>query len=520
MHAGGDGAHAVHTDAAGIHEGGGGDRRVEQRLEGGVAAARLQAGGDADAGELAGAAQTVALFLQILVAGVRQHLVDHGVIVAAVVGGAARDGVGKFLAPDHVAPANFQPVEAERIRHLVHGALERQIGRPLAEAAHRLLRGLIGHHGNRAILHAFDLVRADDGADRLAELERRTTGIGADILQRTHFHRAHDAVVVEGDLHVEQPLRPMGVAAAHVLQPVLDQPHREAEPAREIAAEHGVLDAALDAVAAAHVHVVMHAHRRHRNLQRDADLVGVTRHLDRGIDVEHLAPGVPARRHAEGLDRHRGAAAPFHPQREMARAVLEILLDLAPDEGLVEQHVGAVRLVHQHGAGLNRLFGVEHEGQLLVGDSDFLRRVFGKCAGIGDHGRDPFAGIARDIGRQRPARHVRRVEPGHQRQRGLRQFVPIQHVMHARHGQRRALVDCLDARRRVGAGHQRDVAHMGQIDIGDELPLADHEAAVLAHAAVGRDVAVAVGAHLLKLRGLLAPRMRSAASAIASTICA
>ena len=96
----------------------------------------------------------------------------------------------------------------------------------------------------------------------------------------------------------------MRVAAAHVLQPVLDQPHRKAEPAGEIAAEHGVLDAALDAVAAAHVYVVMHAHRRHRNLKRNADLVGVTRHLDRGIDVEHVPPRVPTRHHAEGLDRH------------------------------------------------------------------------------------------------------------------------------------------------------------------------------------------------------------------------
>ena len=82
----------------------------------GVAAGRLEAGGDADAGELAFAAQPVALLFQLLVIRVGQHLVDHGVVVAAVVGGAARDHVGKFVAADHVAPAHFQPVEAEHVR--------------------------------------------------------------------------------------------------------------------------------------------------------------------------------------------------------------------------------------------------------------------------------------------------------------------------------------------------------------------------------------------------------------------
>ena len=68
------------------------------------------------------------------------------------------------------------------------------------------------------------------------------------------------------------------------------------------------------------------------------------------------------------------------------------------------------------------------------------------------------------------------------------------------------------------AGHQRDMLHFGQIDIGDEFALAGHEAAVLAHAAVGGNVAVAGFAHLRSSEGRLAPRMRSAASAIASTI--
>ena len=175
--------------------------------------------------------------------------------------------------------------------------------------------------------------------------------------------------------------------------------------------------------------------------------------------------------------------------------------------------------MHQYGAGRDRLFGIEHEGQLLVNDAHFLRRVLGERAAVGNDRGDPFAGVARNVRCQRPARHIRRFEPVHQRQRGGGEFVAVEHVMHAGHGQRRALVDALDARRRVGAGDQRDVAHVRQLDIGDEVPLAGDKTAVLAHAAVGRDVAVGLAGHGASF-GRLTPRMRSAARAIASTICA
>ena len=61
--------------------------------------------------------------------------------------------------------------------------------------------------------------------------------------------------------------------------------------------------------------------------------------------------------------------------------------------------------------------------------------------------------------------------------------------MHAGHRQRRGLVDRDDARRRIRACHQRDMLDARRHDIGGEIALADDEAAVLAHAAVGRDEA-------------------------------
>ena len=59
---------------------------------------------------------------------------------------------------------------------------------------------------------------------------------------------------------------------------------------------------------------------------------------------------------------------------------------------------------------------------------------------------------------------------------------------------------------------------LGKIDVGDKSPFAGHKAAVLAHPPVGGNVAVAGLAHLRNSEGRLAPRMRSAASAMASTI--
>ncbi len=176
--------------------------------------------------------------------------------------------------------------------------------------------------------------------------------------------------------------------------------------------------------------------------------------------------------------------------------------------------------MHQRRAFFQRLFGVEHEGQSLVIDLDGFGGVLRERTGVGHHGGDPFAGIARDIERQRPARHVGRIEPGHQRQRGGGKLGAVDDVMHAGKAKRRALVDFLDARGGMRAGHHGDVLHVRQFDIGDEPAFAGDEAAVLAHAAVGRDVAVADLVHGFKLRGRLTPRMRSAASAIASTICA
>ena len=112
-----------------------------------------------------------------------------------------------------------------------------------------------------------------------------------------------------------------------------------------------MLDPALDAVAAADIDVVMHAHRRWP--ASSARRAIWSAYLGIWIEAQTSSisrQGSQLREHAEGLDRHGRAARPFHAQLQMMRAGGEILFDLAPDECLVEQHVGAVRLVHQRRA--------------------------------------------------------------------------------------------------------------------------------------------------------------------------
>ncbi len=459
----------------------------------------------------------------------REHLVDHGVIVAAVIGAAARDQIGKLFLADEIAAAHLDAIETEGGGDLVDRGLDRIIGRRLAEAAHGFLHRLVGRHRLRAVLHALDLVRTDDGADRLAQLERRAAGIGAGIVQRADLHRLDDAVIVEGDIDVEDALGAVGVAAAHIVEPVLDQPHRPAEPPRQMRHQHGLLDAALDAVAAADIDVLMHAHAVGGNSQRARDLVGIFRHLDRGPDVEHVAPGIPGRHDAEGLDRNGGTAAPGDAERQMPRALGEMLFDLAPHEGAVEQHVGAVRGMHRRAVRLQRLFRVDHEGQRLIVDDDFFGGVLGQRAAVGDHGHHPFAGIARLPDRERMALDHGRIEPVHQRIGRGREFVAGQHIMHARHRQRRRGIDRDDARGRMLRGQHRHMQHALERDVGDVMAVARDETAILANPAIGRDEAegCGIGVHFASTadvpagaagRGVLARRSRSAANCTASTI--
>ena len=114
-------------------------------------------------------------------------------------------------------------------------------------------------------------------------------------------------------------------------------------------------------------------------------------------------------------------------------------------------------------------------------------------ARFGDDGGDPFAGVARLTDGERIAPHFGRIEAVHQRVVAAGKLLAGQHIMHAGHRQRRRGVDRDDARGRIRRRHDARHAACRRAHVGDEMALAGDEAAILAHAALRRDVAEGAG---------------------------
>ena len=80
-----------------------------------------------------------------------ERLGDDRVVVAAVVGAAAGDQVGELVGADEIAPPHLEPVEPQRLGDAVDAGLDGVVGGGLAEAAHGLLRRLVGGDGDGVI---------------------------------------------------------------------------------------------------------------------------------------------------------------------------------------------------------------------------------------------------------------------------------------------------------------------------------------------------------------------------------
>ena len=224
---------------------------------------------------------------------------------------------------------------------------------------------------------------------------------------------------------------------------------------------------------------------------------------------------------AEGLDRHGRAAAPFDAVLERVRARGEILLDLAPDEGAVEQHVRAVRLVHQRAAGVG-LLGIEHERQRLVLDRDRLGGVLGERARCRPPPRRPIRRRSAPLStRQRIARHVRRIEAG-RAARWSRRQAPRPPARNARPASPAPRDLSIETMRAAGCGQVTSATCLtpcGTISAA-KLPLPTTKRRSSRTRRSDETKRNFPGALMAASAGWFWPRMRSAASAIASTICA
>ena len=173
-----------------------------------------------------------------------------------------------------------------------------------------------------------------------------------------------------------------------------------------------MLDAALDAVAAADIDILVHAH----SVAAGGAARGRSGPENFGIWIEAQTSrisrhGSQLRDDAEGLDRHGGAAAPAsRGTQDAADSSAKSLFDVAPDEGAVEQDVGAVVGMDRGARRIERCSPIDDVRQRLVIDRDHFGGIFGQRAGFGDHRHHPFTGIAHTLDRQRKAPHLRRIE--------------------------------------------------------------------------------------------------------------
>src|SRR5205085_12515473 len=167
-HDAGNRAVQIHAHDARVHP----CRRVvlgiEQRLETGVAAVRLETRRDADAGEPSRAARAIALFDEGRVVDRCERLIEHRVVIAGIVSRAARNAVRKLVLAYEVPPPYFDRIDAEVARDAIERALKREVGRRLAEAAYSLLGRFVREHGDRLVLDGSDAIGSADRGDRLA----------------------------------------------------------------------------------------------------------------------------------------------------------------------------------------------------------------------------------------------------------------------------------------------------------------------------------------------------------------
>jgi len=153
-------------------------------------------------------------------------------VVAAVVLGARRGGVGHLGRGDVVALAQLGGIEPEAAGEQGHRPLDREAHERLADAAVGAARALVGQDRPGFVAHRGNPVAVDD----VPELDQVVLGRRDEVLALVgdvaDGERQQGAVRAVGQLHVHDP-----VARVHeggeVLDPVLDPLDRPARLSRE-----------------------------------------------------------------------------------------------------------------------------------------------------------------------------------------------------------------------------------------------------------------------------------------------
>ena len=431
---------------------------------------------------------------QALVVHRLQHLVERGVVVAAVQRPAEAGGVGELLGLDEIAAPDLGLVDAELLRQHVDHALDQvdRLGHAQRAAIGHAARRLVGEHRVHPAIGVRDLVRAGaDGEQAGRELGRRHVRVERAVVRERREAQALDAPVLVGGQLAHAVVVAREAGGRDVVDARLDPLHRHAgddrgDDGHHVARvdRHLVAEAAAD-VAADHADLALgdaREHRQHgaeqvRDLRRHVEGEVAGRLVERGDAAAGLQrAGVHAR--VEDLLAHRdrraleggvgrGLVAGFPGEdvvRVRARAVRQVLL--------VDDVLAQDRRIRQQ-----RLLRVDDRRQLLVVHLHQRDAVGGGVAVGGQHhGHVLHLEVHLLVGQH--CLHVA-AHGGHPVQLDRLQVVGGEHRHHARAGQRLALVDALDARVRVRAAHDGAEQHAGHLDVVDVGALAADEAGVL-----------------------------------------
>ena len=286
------------------------------------------------------------------------------------------------------------------------------------------------------------------------------------------------ARVVEAHRHVVLLLALLG-RGQHVLEAVLDPPHRSCQAAREERDQDVLgIDDELGAEAAAHVGGD-HAHLVRGQVEQVGDeLADLVRHLGGGPHRELVERRVPVRHEPARLHRLAPAAPDAQANRNHPGGRAERGRGVAAGERHAPGQIVGDVVVDRgraRGQGLGRR-------QHLVVDLEQVARVLRRVPAVGHHRGDGLAHEAHAVARERgevvPAqlgmrRHHGECAPG------AAELGEGHHVHHPRVRARPVRVHPADARVGVRAPQQHDVEHAGQREIAHVTPAPGEQARIL-----------------------------------------
>ena len=453
-----------------------------------------------------------------------QRLVEHRLVVAAVVDVAGRDLVGELVGPDEVLAANLRRVHSEFLGRGIDHALQHEVGDLGAEPPVRALLALVGQHRGQGDLSAPDPVGAGELGRRVAVVAHPELEIGAVVVDHLHPEARDGAVVHDRDLHVVDAVRPVVVAARDVVDAVLEVLDRPPGGAGEGRGEHRSLvreQLAAEAAAGDHRHDVEPVGGYAEGDRHQPAHVVV--HGDVGVDGELAHALVVLGDGADRLHRLTTRTRPPHLSPEHPVRGGEVALDVAEAEGALQRDVvrPALGMKHRVAARRDGVLGVDHRGQQLVLHVDEVDGVLGDVAALRHHRGHGLAHVADPI-RGDAVLGDRRVGEAGQRSGLLGGLGAGHHQHHARQRFGPAGVDALDARVRVRASQHRGVGHVGKDHVVDVLAAPGQQPRVLDALHALADPAVAApglgGVGVGGFAHCPSPRILAAAVSTASTM--